>query len=58
MSSADTAGSNQCNGIADTLVRLSVGIENKADLKEDLVQALSGGTAARGGLPKGSPVYL
>ncbi len=45
-------------GIADTLVRLSVGIENKADLKEDLVQALSGETAARGGLPKGSPVYL
>ena len=28
-------------GIRDNLVRLSVGIENKADLKEDLQNALS-----------------
>jgi cystathionine gamma-synthase/cystathionine gamma-lyase len=36
-----TEGERVARGIKDNMLRLSVGIENKLDLKEDLEQALA-----------------
>lgn len=42
-------------GISDTLIRLSVGLEDEADIIEDLDQALNAAVSANSELPVSRP---